>query len=369
MNTRKLPVVFAGIKPFMNNMILNRDYMSQFPGGESATFLTEKIKESGYKFMTIDLYLKENPKQTALLISDMGKGASLSGNLIPTLSFSLESPIIANRYYHNIHKKTHNYFKVLDWHGVQERIHNSSNRFIPIAWPNLSTPTSFSNHLDWHKRRYIVIVNSNKRAFKWHKSSLKDPHYFFRQFVANFYNSWTRMTDPWMKVELYSLRLEAICHFAQYSDFDLFGNGWDLISKDSPAKLSSLVSSAYRGLMTSKKTDLSNYKFCICFENTIFPGYLTEKIFDCFFAGVIPIYFGDPLVTSRIPSETFIDFRNFKSFNELDDYCRSINYNEATEYIMAAQNFLSSELFKPFTADYFANNIIDILNEMNENYI
>jgi hypothetical protein len=40
----------------------------------------------------------------------------------------------------------------------------------------------------------------------------------------------------------------------------------------------------------SKKNTLEKYKFSICYENARdIPGYITEKIFDCFFAGCVPI--------------------------------------------------------------------------------
>ena len=38
---------------------------------------------------------------------------------------------------------------------------------------------------------------------------------------------------------------------------------------------------------------LKYYKFNICFENGSYPGYLTEKLFDAFMSGCIPIYWGD----------------------------------------------------------------------------
>ena len=38
---------------------------------------------------------------------------------------------------------------------------------------------------------------------------------------------------------------------------------------------------------------LRDFKFNICPENTISDGYITEKLFDSFKAGCIPIYSGD----------------------------------------------------------------------------
>jgi|688.fasta_scaffold01109_18 hypothetical protein len=39
---------------------------------------------------------------------------------------------------------------------------------------------------------------------------------------------------------------------------------------------------------------LKNYKYCIALENTVFPGYFTEKLNECFLAEAYPIYYGCP---------------------------------------------------------------------------
>lgn len=43
----------------------------------------------------------------------------------------------------------------------------------------------------------------------------------------------------------------------------------------------------------NKNEWLKDYKFHICFENSSYPGYLTEKLFDAYNTGTIPIYWGD----------------------------------------------------------------------------
>ena len=42
-----------------------------------------------------------------------------------------------------------------------------------------------------------------------------------------------------------------------------------------------------------KRNAISNYLFYLAFENTIEPGYVTEKVYDALIAGVVPIYLGD----------------------------------------------------------------------------
>ena len=45
----------------------------------------------------------------------------------------------------------------------------------------------------------------------------------------------------------------------------------------------------YRGKLGKKAELLDRARFCICFENSRgSPGYVTEKIFDCFTSGCVP---------------------------------------------------------------------------------
>jgi len=124
--------------------------------------------------------------------------------------------------------------------------------------------------------------------------------------------------------ELYSERIRAIRWFEknQPAHFDLYGKGWDLSLPSSLTPLKPVLQpfyhkfspryASYRGEITSKRTILEQYKFSICYENVRnIPGYITEKIFDCFFAGCVPIYLGASNVTDYIPENSFIDKRKF----------------------------------------------------------
>jgi alpha(1,3/1,4) fucosyltransferase len=56
-----------------------------------------------------------------------------------------------------------------------------------------------------------------------------------------------------------------------------------------------------------KKQFLSPYKFTIAFENDIFPGYQTEKLYDAMMADSIPVYCGDPFVGDIFNTKSFIN--------------------------------------------------------------
>lgn len=153
--------------------------------------------------------------------------------------------------------------------------------------------------------------------------------------------------------ELYSERRKAVDYCEQNDiDFDLYGIGWNNEQLH-----------CYKGMVEDKLYVLSKYKFSFCFENmTNIKGYITEKIFDCFFAGVIPIYWGADNITDYIPSDTFIDFREFRNFDKLIKYISSIDENKYNSYIHAINRFLDSEGFKnKFSVDAYVNYMKNII--------
>jgi hypothetical protein len=60
---------------------------------------------------------------------------------------------------------------------------------------------------------------------------------------------------------------------------------------------------------------LADYKYSIGIENSVIPGYFTEKIADCFLTHTMPIYFGCPDIEEYFDSGSFslIDPYDFKS--------------------------------------------------------
>jgi hypothetical protein len=89
------------------------------------------------------------------------------------------------------------------------------------------------------------------------------------------------------------------------------------------------------------------------------PGYITEKIFDCFFTGCVPVYLGANNIKEHIPFDCFIDFRNFTSYEKLYEHLCSIDSIQFAHYQNEAALFLNSEYGKKFSSSYFAKTIVD----------
>jgi hypothetical protein len=181
-------------------------------------------------------------------------------------------------------------------------------------------------------RKFLVLINSNK------KPKLK-------------------------KMELYSARIKAIQFFAGKKDIDLYGFGWDRRPFFPFTFSFGIIKKVYKGTVSSKYQTLSNYTFSICFENMIMDGYITEKIFDCLFTGTIPVYLGAPEIEKYVPRNCFIDMRDFKNFNELHEFLRSLTVSEIRSYKENSRKYLRSEQYKPFTKEYFSKRFVEIILE------
>jgi alpha(1,3/1,4) fucosyltransferase len=181
-----------------------------------------------------------------------------------------------------------------------------------------------------------------------------------------------KMSHP---LELYSERVRTIRWFEnnQPGQFDLYGKGWDINLPPSISFLKPVLRPfsrlffprypSYRGEIAFKREILKHYKFSICYENARdIPGYITEKIFDCFFAGCIPVYLGASNVTEYIPENCFIDKRKFSDYSELFEYLNGLSEHDYLDYLRAIEEFIRSEKILPFGAEFFAEMI---LNEMN----
>lgn len=113
-----------------------------------------------------------------------------------------------------------------------------------------------------------------------------------------------------------------------------------------------------------KISTLQNYRFCICFENTIgLEGYITEKIFGCFAAGCIPIYWGSTNIEQYIPKSCFIDYRDFKNNEELYQYVFTMSHDRHHEYIEEIKKYLISEEAQLFSSQYFDNLIYNSITQ------
>lgn len=198
------------------------------------------------------------------------------------------------------------------------------------------------------ERNFLVLINANKYSYVRH--------------------------------ELYSFRRNAIRYFEKQKNFTLFGFGWDRNNAINPQVAISALKSlkifrycadvmdslapylSYKGIIEDKYSTLAKYKFCLCFENEEkVMGWISEKIFDCFFTGTIPIYLGAQNIDEYIPPECYIDMRKFRNFQELDSHLKTINEADFLNMQKAGQEFIRSDKFAKWQPESVFRNIANAL--------
>tara|TARA_B110000459_G_scaffold197012_1_gene239843 strand:+ start:425 stop:1426 length:1002 start_codon:yes stop_codon:yes gene_type:complete len=207
--------------------------------------------------------------------------------------------------------------------------------------------------IDGFKNRdqFVVLFGSNRSIRGWHPEN-----------------------------NLYSERVKTIRWFERNApdDFALYGRKWDMSGR-LPTRFGALVHSiekkipfdycpfpSWKGVILNKQDVLGNSRFSIVYENIKgLNGYITEKIFDAFTAGNIPIYWGAEDIDDYIPKNCFIDRRNFSNHEELYKFLKDMSEVEYLNYQRCIKNFIENES-EEFTckkfADVISSKILDIIN-------
>lgn len=104
-------------------------------------------------------------------------------------------------------------------------------------------------------------------------------------------------------------RLRAIKELGKYGQVDVFG------------KLT--------GNPVSTKLEVAkNYKYMLCFENDLYPGYITEKLLDAYLCGTVPLYWGLLGNEPYINRSSFINAADFQSISEFASYVANLSDQE-----------------------------------------
>jgi len=78
---------------------------------------------------------------------------------------------------------------------------------------------------------------------------------------------------------------------------------------------------------------LQNYMFNICPENTMFPGYYTEKVPEAFGAGCIPVTWADQNIASEFNPRAFINLADFAATGYREGFKRALRAESMTRLV------------------------------------
>lgn len=171
----------------------------------------------------------------------------------PAVVFCQESPIYTPLFYDALPELKRQFRAQVLFDGGTHHMH----------FPSFDAAVPLPDLVPWRDRKDTVMVMAAK-------------HY-------------SMLGDRWKDSPSWQLAIKTQLHDARFAAIeqlkpDLFGKGFE------------------RSIPDGGKIDvIRQYRHAVCFENGAYPGYITEKIIDCFVAGVVPIYAGAPDLERYIP--------------------------------------------------------------------
>lgn len=91
--------------------------------------------------------------------------------------------------------------------------------------------------------------------------------------------------------------------------------------------------------LAGKVEFFKKYKFTLAIENSIWPGYETEKLVDPVYAGSIPIYVGNPMARATFDTASYVDATNFGTLKEMLEFVREVDNNRDLYFSMLSAPF------------------------------
>ncbi len=281
-----------------------------------------------------------------------------------------------------------------DRHSLAESelvIYNDMPRVCPpLEYASKSHLLIFESHLirakNWNRRRHRAF----RTVLTWNDDWVDNKKYFKFNFSFQIprkidHSSFTRPKlvgaivgahVTFHPLELYSERIKTIRWFEKNhpDQFALYGRGWDLVAFAGPIPVRMLnyipglrrlytpKATSWKGPVENKIATYGEFRFAVCYENAEkIKGYITEKIFDCFFAGVVPIYWGAPNIAEVVPENCYIDRRKFPTHEDLYQYLAAMTEAEYTIRLKAIDDFLKSGKIDPFRAEIVAAQVASVV--------
>jgi len=107
---------------------------------------------------------------------------------------------------------------------------------------------------------------------------------------------------------------------------DIFGSGWP---EEIKVQEESGFDAGGKTWWVRKMEVLQDYRFNICFENTAYPNYCTEKLWHAIAAGSLPIYTSfNSSVYDTFPKDSFVDASEFGSHQALLTFLENLSPEE-----------------------------------------
>lgn len=361
----------ADINQFHLDRLRDRNWSQQFLGSAWVTSLYERETEMGIEVASGDVAL-QRVKSGQWRASDVHVVQEMDARhgqelcqlgAVPSVLTMLESPLVAYRSVDRLLRLRFRFAHCIGPHAVFECAPAlQRSRHWRLAFPSYWR-NQFPTPMPWPQRKHAVLIAANKywRERKWARAhSTKDVlrilrHGLRKRFSPTYQSCW--------RMQLHDARFDLLQVLGTHNEVEVFGRGWNDTGNLPPHLAARLVAirSVFQGPCENKHELLSRYKFTIAYENTAYPGYVTEKVIDAMVAGSVPVYMGAPDIVEQLPVEAFIDARTFASPEAIAAHMERMSEAEAAAMMDAGRRFLQSPHGQRYTYEGFGEWIVSLV--------
>ena len=363
----------SNLEVFKGDRLRDKQWSRRFPGSGWVTCLYQLGVESCVNIVSGDIAI-ENIKthkwmaKEVLVIQDLTSqeaGYLLSMGAVPFMITCFESPIYEPNFYKYAEKISRKFKYKLGFSFANDGVGiDKSDGVLECKFPSYYRE-DMRDIRPWSTRKNIVAVAANKyRTNKIYRPKRLTFMAVARQIKTIMWRLRSASFKRALAESLHDQRLEVLAFFAEQRNIDIYGKDWDNwgeLPNNLAKRFEEVIHGAYMGICQDKLDLISNYRFSLCFENMVRPGYITEKIIDCFVAGTLPIYFGAPDIEDYLPSNSYVDVRKFASYEQLRVFLSSMDEKDALDMIKAGRDYLKTDLGQMHSYEGFSLNIFRLI--------
>jgi len=365
----------SGIRQFHEDRLRDRDWSRRYPGSAWVTSLYERQDLLGIEVASGDRALAkvESGEWRAADVHVVQEFDARHGRELcrrgarPAVLTAFESPLLAYRAIDRLKR-----------HGAPFRCGvgpavplPNHDRRPPTRWFPLRFPCFWKGEVEspapWDERGHAVLVAANKywKERTWNPGKLLGHGNLSRTIRQGVRKSLSPTYRSLRGFQLHDRRLELLECLARRREIAVFGSGWDRL-ENLPSRWEERlrrVSGVFHGPCDDKRGTMRAYRFGIAYENTACPGWVTEKIVDCFLAGIVPVYLGAPDIAEFVPAGCFLDAARYASPEDLADRMRLMAATEALAMLAAGRAYLESPAGERHSFEGFADWIVGLVRE------
>ena len=246
--------------------------------------------------------------------------------------------------------------KIADW-TISYAPNSRSNYYQPVVFNDfLPMLQKGINHRISDSRSDNNNLPASKESYKLQKEYITNPKNRFCNFIYRHYEK--KYPGTIKRVELCRM-------LANYKNVDCAGdilNNTDELRQMEEKNISNKSLHPVAIPLSPLRIFMSHYKFNIAFENESYPYYTTEKLWNSFIVGSIPIYWGCPQVTQFFNPKAFINCHDYNTFDEVIAKVKEIDNNpELYQEYLNAPPILPSSLYHKLNHDYSNKNLNKII--------